>query len=293
MTDTPVPQAPLIYARMIGVLKDLPAVGKDRYNESQKFAFRGIDDVVDALSAVLAKHEVFYLPEVLESQHLDELRNQKPWSRAILRVRYTFYTTDGSSVEAVMEGEGLDNADKATSKAASMAVKVALLQAFNIATKDMAEADVDAHTPPDRDVPAPRTFDCPVEGCDHSGVAEQIKHHLGHEHGWAPGEDGKMKPPAKQEPKVPSPRTIGAARAGKDAAADQGTEAEPPTTAEELAVLRESLAGMIGRLEGAGARAWSTWAKANKVPTNVAEMNEEQIADASAFVAPLLHTSAA
>lgn len=134
--------APLIFERMAAVLADLDAVGKDRRNSDQGFSFRGIEDIVNALHDCLGDNHVFYLPRVLE--RVPEVRQTKHgatlWT-VHLHVGYRFYTTDGSFVEADAWGEGVDMADKATSKAMTFAQKSTLLQVFNIATADLDDPD--------------------------------------------------------------------------------------------------------------------------------------------------------
>jgi hypothetical protein len=139
---------PTIHKAMAGVLADLPAIGKNQRNQQQGFSFRGIDDVLDALNPVLAKHGVFFMPEVLE--RLDSGRttgNNKTMWVVNLHVRYRFYGPRGDFVEATGWGEGTDMGDKATQKAMTGALKYVLFQVFAIATHEQADADSDLTTP--------------------------------------------------------------------------------------------------------------------------------------------------
>ena len=61
-------------------------------------------------------------------------------------MKYTFYAEDGSSVSAVVQGEGMDSADKSSNKAMSVAFKYACFQVLCIPTEEM--KDPDAETPP-------------------------------------------------------------------------------------------------------------------------------------------------
>jgi ERF superfamily protein len=141
VADAPGPQ---IYGLMAQVLANLPAVGKDQVNSQQGFAFRGIDDVMNALNPVLSKHGVFFVPAVEERIAETRMtRNNTTLWTVHLKIRYTFFAPDGSSVEATMWGEGTDVADKATSKAASMAMKYALFQVFAISNEEMNQEDGD------------------------------------------------------------------------------------------------------------------------------------------------------
>ncbi len=135
-----------IHALMAAVMRDVGAIGKDRANASQGYNFRGIDDVYNSLHAVLGKHGVYFLPEVLEhSERECEVGKFKAiWISRTARVRFTFYAPDGSSVQATTLGEGMDNGDKAANKLQSAAAKYALLQAFCIPTREMIDSETES-----------------------------------------------------------------------------------------------------------------------------------------------------
>ena len=137
---------PLIYKKIIEVMADINAIGKDRRNQQQGFQFRGIDDVMNELHSSLAKCGVFVLPKVLE-----ETRTTGKTSRGgdmfytRLKINFGFYAEDGSHVDAVVIGEAMDTGDKASNKALSIGLKYAMLQVFCIPTED--EKDPDAVSP--------------------------------------------------------------------------------------------------------------------------------------------------
>ena len=137
---------PLIYKKIIEVMADINAIGKDRRNQQQGFQFRGIDDVMNELHSSLAKGGVFVLPKVLE-----ETRTTGKTSRGgdmfytRLKINFGFYAEDGSHVDAVVIGEAMDTGDKASNKALSIGLKYAMLQVFCIPTED--EKDPDAVSP--------------------------------------------------------------------------------------------------------------------------------------------------
>ena len=62
---------------------------------------------------------------------------------SICKIKYTFYAEDGSFVEAITIGEGMDTGDKATNKAMAIAFKYALFQVFCIPTEEMKADDPD------------------------------------------------------------------------------------------------------------------------------------------------------
>ena len=127
-------------------MQDINAISKGRKNDQQHFMFRGIDDVMNELHPTLAKCGVFVLPNVLE-----ETRTTGKTARGgdmfytRLKIKFGFYAEDGSHVDAVVIGEAMDTADKASNKALSIGLKYAMLQVFCIPTED--EKDPDAVSP--------------------------------------------------------------------------------------------------------------------------------------------------
>ena len=141
-------KVPMIYAAICGVMEDVGAVGKDNYNEQQRFKYRGIDAVMNALNPAMIKHKVFCTPEVLEQTREERsAKNGGNLIYSVCRMRYRFYTTDGSFVETVVVGEGMDSGDKATNKAMAVAFKYACFQTFCIPTENLMD-DPDKETPP-------------------------------------------------------------------------------------------------------------------------------------------------
>lgn len=135
-----------IYESIAALMAEMPAIGKEKRNKEQGFQYRGIDDVMNALQPLLSKHKVFIVPEVLE-QKREERVTKKGTNMiySVLRTKYTFYAEDGSHVEAIVVGEGMDTADKASNKALAVGMKYALFQVFCIPTEEM--VDPDSETP--------------------------------------------------------------------------------------------------------------------------------------------------
>lgn len=144
-TATPV-DIPDIHARMVAVMRELGAIGKDKSNAAQGFKYRGIDDVYNAINPVLAKNGVFMTATVV-SKTREERTNAKGTVLAFtcLHMRYQFRAEDGSVIETEAEGEGMDSGDKSSNKAMAVAHKYALLQAFCIPTQDLDDPDAHVH----------------------------------------------------------------------------------------------------------------------------------------------------
>jgi hypothetical protein len=145
-----------IFEAMAEVMRDVDAIGKNQKNQQQGFKFRGIDDVYNAVHPILAKHGVFTVPTVLaERTEERQTRNGGNLIYRILTLKYTFFAADGSSVEAVVIGEGMDSGDKAANKGMAIAHKYALLQTLCIPTEDMIDPDSQV---PEQSVPKRKGF---------------------------------------------------------------------------------------------------------------------------------------
>lgn len=133
-----------IYKAIIGVMQDVGVVGKNKEFKSNygNYKFRGIDDVMNALHPAMVEHRVFVVPEILSQER--EFKTMKSGSSmvfSICKIKYTFFTEDGSFIEAIVTGEGMDTGDKATNKAMSIAYKYACFQVFCIPTEEMIDPD--------------------------------------------------------------------------------------------------------------------------------------------------------
>lgn len=135
-----------IYQLIPKVMADIGSVGKDRRNEQQRYAFRGIEDMYHAAQPAMVKHGIFCAPEVIEREvyrfeKTNDSGKSTTWLHVALKVTHRFYAEDGSNVSVTTWGEGLDNSDKATNKAMSGAMKYALIELFCVPTADVEDSD--------------------------------------------------------------------------------------------------------------------------------------------------------
>lgn len=136
-----------IFETINAVMEEIGAVGKNSRNEQQKYMYRGVDDVMNALNPAFIKHKLLMVPEVVSQKREErQTANGKNIIYSVLSVKYTFYAEDGSSIYTIVPGEGMDSGDKASNKAMSSAFKYACFQTFCIPTEEM--KDPDAETPP-------------------------------------------------------------------------------------------------------------------------------------------------
>lgn len=135
-----------IYETIILVMDEVGVIGKEKRNKSQGFMYRGVDDVMNALNPAFIKHRLFMVPEVLE-QSREERKTKSDGNLiySVCKVKYTFYAEDGSFIEAVVVGEGMDSGDKASNKALAVAFKYACFQIFCIPTEEMKDPDEENH----------------------------------------------------------------------------------------------------------------------------------------------------
>ena len=152
-----------IYEAITAIMNDGYVIGKEKTNNQQGFKYRGIDDVMNTYYPLLAKYKVFVVPEVIsESRSERETKGGGVLLYSILRIKYTFYAEDGSSVSAVVIGEGMDSGDKASNKAMAVGMKYALFQTFCIPTEEMRDPDSESHevAPVPRKKPEDMMFRC-------------------------------------------------------------------------------------------------------------------------------------
>lgn len=148
---------PAVYQAIAAVMEDVgrEGIAKDRRNDSQKYNFRGIDDVYNALAPILARHHLIIVPRVL-SREKNERVSMKDDGRGNARESVLFYVvvhvefdiicaTDGSKHVASTWGEAMDSGDKATNKAMSAAYKYMAMQTFCIPTEGDNDADAHSH----------------------------------------------------------------------------------------------------------------------------------------------------
>ncbi len=137
----------MIYSAICGVMEDVGVIGKNDMNKQQGFKYRSIDAVMNALNPAMIKNKIFCTPEILE-QIREERKTRSGGNSiySICKIRYRFFAVDGSYVDAIVMGEGMDSGDKASNKALSAGFKYACFQTFCIPTEELM-SDSDRDTP--------------------------------------------------------------------------------------------------------------------------------------------------
>lgn len=128
-----------VYAAISNVSSELlTGIAKDGVNQMQRFNFRGIDSVYNALAPALVKHKLIIAPRIVHREVTERAtKNGGALFYVVVKAEFDFISTeDGSIYTATNYGEAMDSSDKATNKAMSIAYKYAAFQTFCIPTED-------------------------------------------------------------------------------------------------------------------------------------------------------------
>jgi len=129
-------------AKIAKVMEAVGYVAKTGTNSAQGYKFVQASAVADKVREQLVKFNISMTPTAIDviSEGLTPSGKQ-----ALLTLRFTWTLTDGESGETISfqsVGTGADSGDKAAYKAATGALKYALLTGFLIPTGDDPEADL-------------------------------------------------------------------------------------------------------------------------------------------------------
>lgn len=134
-----------VHQAVANVMREVIAVRKGERNDHFKFNFRGIDAVMNAVGPILREHGVIVVPHDMEATYSPVATSGgKPAMNVQVRNTYRFYGPAGDFFDTVATGESIDNGDKGTAKANSVAFRTCLLQALCLPTD---EPDPDSFSP--------------------------------------------------------------------------------------------------------------------------------------------------
>jgi hypothetical protein len=122
-------------------------ISKGRKNQQQGYQFRGIDDVYNALSTVLAENDLVILPRMLSREVVErQTKTGGALFYVTVEAEFDFVSAeDGSKHTVKTFGEAMDSGDKATNKAMSASYKYCAMQTFCIPTEGDNDADATTH----------------------------------------------------------------------------------------------------------------------------------------------------
>lgn len=118
-------------------------IGKTKRNAAQGFAYRGVDDVMQAMSWALPRCGLTMTPRVVgRTERAAASKSGGTIYSVILDVEWDLVSViDGSRCIVRVHGEAMDSGDKATTKALSAAYKYACVLAFSIPLEGIEDAD--------------------------------------------------------------------------------------------------------------------------------------------------------
>jgi hypothetical protein len=151
----------------IGITKE------GRNTQGAGYNFRGIDQVYNTLSPLLAEHKLCILPRVVKSMQTErQSSSNKTLIYSYVTMEFDLVSSeDGSKHTICTVGEAFDSGDKSMNKAMSAAYKYAAFQAFAIPTEG--DNDADAHT---HEVAAKKVVITPSQGIADSIPPEEMQY---------------------------------------------------------------------------------------------------------------------
>lgn len=139
--DTP----PSVHEAWSAVMGTVQGIRKGELAQAgpARFNFRGIDAVMNAVGPAIREHKVHIGPVHVETERRDTVTSGgKPARETCVLVTFRVTGPAGDYFDGMAPGEALDNGDKGTAKAMSVALRTYLLQALCVPTD---EPDPDTH----------------------------------------------------------------------------------------------------------------------------------------------------
>lgn len=151
-----------VYQAISNVTAELArsGIGKTKRNAAQGFAYRGVDDVMQAMASALPMCGLVMTPRVVgRTERAAASKSGGTIYSVVLDVEWDLVSViDGSRCIVRVHGEAMDSGDKATTKALSAAYKYACVLAFSIPLEGIEDAD--AHSPEAGAAPAVAPVTC-------------------------------------------------------------------------------------------------------------------------------------
>lgn len=153
VSDTTSPHVYRAIAEITAALSK-SGIAKNRTNtQGSGYKFRGIDDVFNALSPLLAEKQLCIVPRMTAREQVERASKQGgALYYTTVTAEFDFVSAvDGSRHTAITIGEAMDSGDKSTNKAMSAAYKYACFLVFCIPLEGMPDADEQTYETMGRD----------------------------------------------------------------------------------------------------------------------------------------------
>lgn len=117
------------------VMQDAAWLGKERREQSGKYMYRGIDDVINLIGPAIRKHGVMVIP-ITATPTYEIINTAKGAAMNYCRIvsRFQVFGPRGDSFVGEAPGEAFDNGDKSSTKAQSVALRTFYIQALALMT---------------------------------------------------------------------------------------------------------------------------------------------------------------
>lgn len=115
--------------------------GVSKERTAQGYKFRGIDQVLNFLNPIMARHQLALVPHNVTDEQVIERQTKAGGAAYFARAKVEFrlYHSSGESLPAMAWVEAMDTSDKALNKVMSIAWKYAAIQTFCIPVEDVAD----------------------------------------------------------------------------------------------------------------------------------------------------------
>lgn len=120
------------------VMETVRFADKDQeVTEGRRFKYRGIDAALNLFGPACRLHGVLVIPVKVVQEHRDTTTSTgKPTRESTVTVTYRIIGPEGDFIEAEAAGESLDNSDKGTAQAQSVALRTLLFHGALVPTRD-------------------------------------------------------------------------------------------------------------------------------------------------------------
>lgn len=118
-------------------------ISKDKKNADQKYNFRGIDDIRNAIAPLQKDCGLLIVPRLMKREQIERTTKNGGFAlQVIVSMEFDFISRkDGSKLTVPAVNEAVDYSDKATNKAISQAYKTVCINVFNIPTEGEDDTD--------------------------------------------------------------------------------------------------------------------------------------------------------
>lgn len=131
-----------IYEALAAVTREISPIGKDRKNEQQGFKYRGIEDFINEIHTLYARHGIIVFSDVLDVMETERVtKNGGTMLYPRASVRFTFFHEGGTCHTSTITGSAMDSADKGLNKCYSIAYKYAITFLHNVPTSILSDPD--------------------------------------------------------------------------------------------------------------------------------------------------------